>query len=350
MGVPFLILLSVLSAQSAQSVPSASAAPEESGRLVILNKAADTAQILQLPDGNVLATLDTGAGPHEVAVAPDGKWAVVSNYGREEAGSSLSLLNLEKLEKGPVIDLGAKLRPHGLAFSPDGKSVYVTGETQAQLWKLSFPHGTVEARMDTRAKVSHMVALGKERAYVANIGSGSITPVDLAAGKALDPVPTGGGAEGIGVAPDGRVWVTNREADTVSVVDGGKLQVEKSFDCPGFPIRVVFSPDGALAFVSCPQAGAVALFDARALAPLKRIKIALPAADAGDGRLFGSQFGDSPVPIGMAAAPHGCLYVALAGADRVAVLDWKARSVLRFLPTGREPDGIAWIPAPAGRD
>ena len=49
------------------------------------------------------------------------------------------------------------------------------------------------------------------RAFVANIGSGSVTVVE--GRKAIRQIPTGKGAEGIAITPDGReVWVVNREA------------------------------------------------------------------------------------------------------------------------------------------
>lgn len=330
------MLLSLMLLALAQDAPT--------GRLIVLSKAEDRAQIFDLPSGAVRATLATGAGPHEVAVTPDRKWAVVANYGREQAGSSLSLIDLEQLENGPVLDLGAPIRPHGLAFAPDGRQLFVTAETAGQLWLLSFPEGRPAAKLPTRAKASHMVALHGDWAYTANIASGSITPIDWRRQETRDPIPTGGGAEGIAVAPDGRVWVSNRAADTVTVVDPAQGKVAHTFDCPGFPIRVVFSHDGALALVSCPNAGDVALFDAAKPSALARIPIAAAAADDGSGRLFGDQFGASPVPIGMAVAP-GHAYVACAGADRVAVIDLTRREVVNFLVTAKEPDGIAWVPA-----
>ncbi len=54
--------------------------------LVITNKQDATASIISLGDGRTVATLPTGEGPHEVAVSPDGKLAVVTDYGAQVAG------------------------------------------------------------------------------------------------------------------------------------------------------------------------------------------------------------------------------------------------------------------------
>ena len=70
---------------------------------------------------------------------------------------------------------------------------------------------------------------------MANIGSGSVTALDLESGENLGSVATGDGAEGVAVTPDGsQVWVTNRGADTVSRVDPETLEVTKTL--PSIPL------------------------------------------------------------------------------------------------------------------
>ncbi len=50
----------------------ASASPAAAGTLVVANKAEATVSLVDVASGEVVATLPTGAGPHEVAVSPDG--------------------------------------------------------------------------------------------------------------------------------------------------------------------------------------------------------------------------------------------------------------------------------------
>jgi hypothetical protein len=70
---------------------------EASGTLIVLNKSDATASLILLETGEVVRTLGTGIGPHEVAVSPDGKLAVVSNYGgRGQPGSSLTVLDASR--------------------------------------------------------------------------------------------------------------------------------------------------------------------------------------------------------------------------------------------------------------
>src|SRR5262249_22477963 len=151
----------------------------------------------------------------------------------------------------------------------------------------------VASRIATERDTSHMVVASRDgrRAYVANIGSGSVTAIDLAAAKVLKDIPTGKGAEGIDISPDDReVWVTNRAADTISIVDTRSLAVSATLKAEQFPIRVKITPDGKRALVSCARSGDVVVFDTQGRRELKRISIEREAVqDAGD-RLFSNQF------------------------------------------------------------
>jgi YVTN family beta-propeller protein len=193
-----------------------------------------------------------------------------------------------------------------------------------------------------------MVALAPDgsRAFVASIGSGTLTAVDMRERKVLGVLPTGKGAEGIDVTPNGReAWVTNREADTVSVVDVATLQVVATLPAKAFPIRVKITPDGRHALVSCARSADVAVFDVGSkLKELRRVPMKLAAAAAKDGRIF-QDFGASPVPVGIVIRPDGRqAYVANTNADAVAVVDLESWQVVGTLKAGKEPDGMAYSP------
>jgi YVTN family beta-propeller protein len=189
------------------------------------------------------------------------------------------------------------------------------------------------------------VAPGGRRAFVANIGSGSVTEVDLQSFRVVRSVATGSGAEGVDVTPDGRaVWVTNRAADTVSVLDASTLEVTATLQAPSFPIRVKLTPDGRLALVSCARSGDVAVFDVAGRKEIRRLSAKLEGG-SGEGRLFADAFGKSPVPIGIVVHPSGDrAFVAHAQADRIAVFDLAASRLAGALTAGKEPDGMAFSP------
>jgi len=317
-----------------------------SGTLIVANKSDHTVDLIDVATGESRATLPTGKAPHEVAVSPDGRLAVVSNYGpRGEPGSSLTLIDVPAAEVVRTVRLGEHRRPHGLAWVAADR-LAVTTEDSAHLLVVDPLAGKVVAAVETGRRISHMVAATPDgsRAFVANIGSGGITAIDLRDGKKLADIETGDGAEGIDVTPDGKqVWVGNRAADTLSIVDPQSLQVVAQLACKGFPIRVTFTPDGALALVSLADSGEIAVFDVAERRELLRRKLDLSAVPEAAERLFGDRFGESPVPVGLVADPAGGrAWVAATQSDVVVVFEPRTLEVLDLIRAGREPDGMAY--------
>lgn len=329
-------------------VGGAAAAAEPAGTLLVLNKSDDTVSLVDLETKQVRGTLPTGDGPHEVAVSPDGKTAVVSNYGdNQHPGNTLTVIDVPGKKVVRTIELGNYSRPHGVAWM-QGDDVAVTVEASKALLVVSTTEGKIKHAIATDQVGSHMVAISPKhrRAFTANIGSGSTTVVDLASNKRITDVATGKGAEGIAVAPDGsEVWVTNREANTISIVDPATLEITATLEPGEIPIRVKFTPDGTRALVSNARSGDVAVFDT----VTKKLVGRVPMQEAGeklprnDTRPLASQFGDGPVPVGILMPdPLSVAFVANTNADTVTVIDLETLKIVGRLKAGREPDGLGY--------
>jgi YVTN family beta-propeller protein len=313
--------------------------------LVVANKSEATLSLVDLDSGRVVATLPTGQGPHEVAVSPDGRWAVVSNYGsREEAGNSLTVIEVPAARGVRTIDLGEYRRPHGMAWLSDNRHLLVTAEDRQALLKVDARAGEIVDVIETGQRVSHMVVVTPDDrlAFIANIGSGTVTVVDVEESRHLRDIATGDGAEGIDVTPDGKeIWVTNRSADTVSVVGVDSLEVLATVESASFPIRAKVSPDGEHILVTNARSGDVSVLDRQKRSVARRIELQVEARDT-EGRLMGG-FGDSSVPIGVLIEPGGKrAYVAHANADTISVIDLERFAPVGSLTAGREPDGMGY--------
>lgn len=343
--IPFAASVSILVLASALLGGSLFPGPLAADTLLVANKSEATLSFVDLDSGEVVATLPTGDGPHEVAVSPDGETAVVADYGRQSPGNTLTVVDVADAEVVRTIDLGEHRRPHGLLFLPDGERVVVTVEASKAVAVVNVTSGEVEKVVETGEEVSHMVALDApgRHAYVANIGSGSVTVLDLESGKKLGSVATGDGAEGVAATPDGsQVWVSNRGADTVSLVDPETLEVVKTLESEGFPIRAEITPDGRRVLVTNARASTLTVIDTEERKVARTVPIQIEAASPED-RLFGDRFGDSSVPIGIEIAPDGeRAFIAHANADRIQVLDLDSWETVGVLTAGREPDGMAY--------
>jgi len=92
------------------------------------------------------------------------------------------------------------------------------------------------------------------------------------------------------------------------------------------PVRVAFSPDGRLAYVTEGAAGSVSVVDVAARRVIDTIVV---------GRR----------PWGIALTPDGSrLYTADGRSNTVSVIDTKTRKVVAAIPVGERPNDLLYIP------
>ncbi len=318
--------------------------------LLVVNKGAASVSFVDPDAEAVIGEVEVGEGPHEVAASPDGELAVVTNYGTQHAeGASLSVIDVRAREVVRTIELGEHRRPHGVAWLPDGSEVLVTAEGSRHLLCVDPRAGEITCEIPTEQEISHMVAITPDgaRAFVANIGSGTATAIDLSERAKLDDIATGAGAEGVAVSPDGaEVWVTNRAADTVSIVDVTTLEVEAELSSSQFPIRAHITADGAHVLVTNARSGTLAVFDRQARALRADVDMGIEPAEPDDERVLG-HFENTTLPIGVVTDARGeRAYIAHALSDLVSILDMATLETIGTIEVGTEPDGMAYVPEP----
>jgi YVTN family beta-propeller protein len=312
---------------------------------VVLNKAEATASLIALADGRTVAILPVGEGPHEVAVSPDGNWAVSANYGARTPGHTLTVLDLRRRRATNTIELGSYLRPHGIAWLPDGKRVVVTSEQARAVVLVDVPSGRVERAIET-GQPGHLLTLSKDghRCWTANIASGSVSLIDLDRGAVIKTVVTGKGPEANDVSPDGsEFWAADRQLNRITVMNATTLDSLASIATGEFPNRLHFTPDGRWVLVSNIRSGTVSVIDPRARHVAGDISFTFDSTRVSPTVL--GQMGRTPQPEGILIAPNGATaWIALAAVDQLAEVDIAGRRVVRYLTTGKEPDGMAYVP------
>lgn len=299
--------------------------------LLVLNKEDSTLSFVDPANGRTTATVPVGTGPHEVEVSRDGKLAVVSNYGARTPGNSLSVIDLAAKRERQRVDLGNLQRPHGLAI-PDSTSAYFTSEVAKGVGRLDLGTGKFEWKLPTGQERTHMVVASRDgRTLVtANIQSDSVSILRLATdGSATQSlVKTGKGPEGLDLSPDQKqLWAANSGDGSVSIVDVAAGKLVRTFDVgTKRSNRLKFTPDGKMVLISDLSGGELVVLDAATQQQKARITIGAN-------------------PCGILIVPDGSrAYVALAGENRVAVVDLTSLKVTGRIETGAQPDGLAWIP------
>jgi len=301
--------------------------------------------------------------PHHIAVSPDGRFAYTSNSVRgtdamnfpgvpKKAGDpdplpqdTISIVDLDAQKEVGLVDVGAGANPHGIYFSA-GK-VYFTAEGNKVVGRYDPVRDVVDWTAGVGQNRVHDLVVTRDgsKIFTANIGSDNVAllaPWDpafdaLTFGSRPPPwnmtlIPVGNGAEGIGLTPDEKeVWIANRGAATVSVIDVATRKVVATIALnTKEPIRLTITPDGKHALVPG-KTGEIIVLDTKTRKIIKRIPD------------VGTQIH------GIVLSPDSLLaYAAVQASADVAIIDMKTLALAGRIPmgTGKEPfdgiDGLAW--------
>lgn len=309
--------------------PLAAQVPGLTGTVVITNKTPATATIVDVASGRTLATLKTGNGPHEVVLSSTGRMAVVTDYGTGPApGSTLTVIDVPALRVTRTISLAPHQRPHGIVSLPGDTLVAVTSESARLLMLVDVRSGKIVRTVSTNQNGSHMVGVAADgtTAWTGNIGSNTITELDLATGKAIRNIDVPEQPEAINVTADGsEVWVGSNATGKVSVVDVYSGAISTAAEGFGWPYRVLYSPDAKLALIPDYRGESLRVLERRSRKELGRIGF------PGGG------------PQGISITPDGkFVFLSLSSESRIAIIDVASRKVLGHLKAGETPDGVVY--------
>ena len=322
-------LLLIAAASTLASSGAAAQVAGLDGLIIVTNKQAATATVVDLATGRTLTTLPTGGGPHEIARSSDGRLAVVSDYGAQQAGRTLTVIELPALRVARTIDLGDYTRPHGITFLPGDSLVAVSSETSRNVVIVNAVSGTIVRAISTNAPGSHMVATTANGAfaYTGDMGSHTVTEIDLRTGKATRTWTVPNVPEAINVTPDGReVWVGSNATGKVSVVDVASGAVTTAAEGVRWPYRILFTPDQKTVLIPDLRGEELRFLDRASRRELGRISLAGAA------------------PQGITITPDGrYALLSLSAQGRVAIVDVNARTVAGHVNAGPTPDGVVYV-------
>jgi DNA-binding beta-propeller fold protein YncE len=260
---------------------------------------------------------------------------VVTDYGAQQAGSTLTVIDVPARRVSRTIALGAYRRPHGIVFLPGDSLVAVTSEVNDALLIVHVGRGEIVRSIPTTQRGSHMVGVTGDgrHAWTGNIGSNTVSELDLIAGTFVRTIAVPAQPEAINVTPDGReVWVGSNATGVVSVVDPATGSVATAATGLGWPYRVLYSPDTSLVLLPDLRGETLRFLDRRTRA--ERHRIPLPGA----------------APQGIVFSHDGrYAFLSLSGKGVIAVIDVRTQRIVREIAAGATPDGIAYTAGVSAR-
>ena len=308
------------------------AAPNASKELVLVSYSAeDVVALVSAETYEVVSTFPVSKDPHEIAVSRDGTRAYVATTGGGPGavGSGPNVvtpLDLVNRQTAARLELGRFEQPHDVRVSADGSTLWVACAPAQSIVEIDAMTGRYRTAWNTRTDGGWFLAVTPDdrKIYVPHLEGKRVTAIDRVRGT-VSTVVTGGAQSGIDISPDGRsVWVLDHEQQQIRVIDTASDQVVASIPLASSEFgRLRFAPDGRRLVLV--QERRMMLFDVAARRPVGEFE--LPYA----GKVVDvSPAGDRAV----VSHPRD---------NRVSLVNLVPLKVLASIPTGKGPDGVAWI-------
>ncbi len=316
-------------------------ADAQQGTLLVANHKDATVTLIDLTSLAVVATLPTAAAPSDIVVSANGLWAAISNLGDSRPGQSLTLVDIAGRRIERQVDLDTYTRPFGLAGFSDNRSILAVAMDQGALLSINVHRGRVKeiARTWQKQTVRVATAANSERAFVTNLGSGTVSAIHLGKGAKMADLKVGREPDGIAVSPDGRnVWVATRGDDRIAVLNSVSLDRIATMRTGRMPRQIAFTPDGRHALVANSGSDDLWIYFVPDLKPTLKVS-------------FKADNNRRANPVDVAVHPDGgYAVVANAGLDQVSIIDTQSWKTRYQISTGQHPTSVAFSPVRAAPD
>jgi len=198
-----------------------------------------------------------GEVPKVVAVTPDGRYVLVTNW----CSWDLSVISTRKGREVRRISIGAY--PRGIAVAPSGRAAYV-----------AVMGGSEVVRVDLRTWKSRRIGVGYgPRAealspsgrflYVSLNAEGRVAKVDVWRGVVRARVATGSAPRSLTISPDGKaLYVANYESGTVTKLRTSDMSTLQTISACFHPIGITYDRATRRVWVAC-YTGSIRVYDDR---------------------------------------------------------------------------------------
>ena len=313
---------------------------QTTGKLYIVSKVGESVHVFDLFTGKEIKEIPIDILSHEAVTTSDEKRVVLTNYGATD-GNIIKVIDTKKNEVEKTIDLEDNIKVNGIVAFPEPNKVGVIDYVTNTLLAINIDTDSIERKIQTQQKKSHLIVLhpSKAIAYVTNIGSSSVSVIDLHLNKVIKVIPCGLGRKGIDITPDGsELWVTNNKENTISVINTSTYKVTHTLKTGDDPLKLKFSIDGKYCLVANAIEGTVYVYNQKLKKKIKTIVF------HGKTTLVEILLYHTPRPVNIVMHPNGLYaFVSNSNANKIEVIDMKTFEIVSTIGTGRVPDAIAFV-------
>jgi YVTN family beta-propeller protein len=295
--------------------------PAHANNVVVLNSGEASISLIDETTQQVVSSFPVGKEPHHLMATPDNSSLIVAN----SVSNNLVFLDPKTGQVQRWVE-GIE-DPYQIGFSPDKKWLVTTGLRLDRLDIYHFDHDNLvlAKRLPLAVMPSHMAFSNDGKTVFVTLQvSGELAAVDLATQTVLWKMKVGETPAGLWMTPgDKYLLVGMTGADYVAVVDWRTRQVIKTIHTGKGAHNFRSLDDGRHVVVSNRVASTISVIDEEALTNVGDITGLLPGPD--DMEL---------------TADRRFLWVTFRFAKRVGIIDMNTRTLVKTIAVGRSPHGI----------
>ena len=300
--------------------------------LVVLHKLEESFGYYDVTSGEQKIVVPTRQYPHEICIDEKRKKIYIAEMGVRgiessgPGGNTVAVYDIKTKNRIGTIGTGKYDRPHGIAIS-DNKLV-ITSESTKNLLVFNLQSEELIKAIYLDQDCAHMVNINPEGtvAFTANIGSNTLSAVDLKNYSIQYHIDVPERPEGIVFSPNGKyLYCVCREAAVVALVDIKAAKMISTISTGKGPVRIVISPDGKQICFPLFHSASVQFADTSKKRVTDTLNIGLH-------------------PAGICLSPDGKLvFISCEEENLVYVIDFKTHQVLNTIRTGKGPDAMVCL-------
>lgn len=205
--------------------------------------------------------IEVGAVPKFVAITPDQKKVVISNW----CDFTISIIDRATAKQTKVIKLAAQ--PRGIVIMPDNKTAYVAAMYGNKVFRVNMETGEHHVIMDVNRPRHLVLSPDSKTLYLAASGTNRVYKIDTATDKVVAEVVSGPEPRSMTMSQDGTaLYVVNYFGKSASKITTADMKVVQQVPTDASPIGITYDDVTHQVWVAC-YGGSMLVFDDSKKAP-----------------------------------------------------------------------------------
>lgn len=201
--------------------------------------------------------IKVGSVPKYVAVSPNNRWILVSNW----CSGDLSIIDRQSHQEIKRIKLGQF--PRGIAIDPNSKNAYIAMMGTSDIAIVNLENYTVNWMSNIGLYPRHLVLDSSgQYLYVTLNGDDHVAKIDTKTGEIVNKIFTGSAPRSMVISPDDQyLYIVNYYSNTVSKVRTETMELIENIPVDLNPIGITIDPKTNQIWVACYTGSLIILED-----------------------------------------------------------------------------------------